>query len=1557
MEGISFIDAEEQAKEETGLSWQTSSLGLSPTAASIKAEMTGIALGPDSPPQQDLAAYYSWSSDDDVWRQKLALSEAEKNRQAQDDVLRGMIDQVSASPDKFDMSVVADNYASVSSVDPFAIGYDPAVNLEMKFGENFNNFISSVLDLETYQQNLETEEGLEDFDVNSGELAFVRTIQELSAEVAAADAGFSLNDVYEFGTSMIPFVQRMRIMNEVEDAPSSSWNPGTNYLEQYLYLMSLPASDRIIAVRNHVAKLREEGLFDEAGKFLVTMSQGYSLHDAAQDNAIQNSFDALELTPIGLLGDTTRLGRAVGKKVVKGMAATPPKESVLKEVAQHSGDVVSASSVKLANYFEGVAGGIDDIADKAVGVFNPHRYIRGTDTAANAHYAKLSDEIAKGSDAATEIFDSVRIARQNPIEYREAVNRTTTQLVQRFSGKVTNNVVDVEEKFIPATNTTRIGVSFGHVNGQLFETQKKATRFAKERIAPRTDDFEVVPYADKWVVRVYTDLDETSTNFGKFKLESRDEVNDSFANRFIAAIRSPGYVLSESNMQARKTALHGEQRLNTIFSDLVEPFKRMRNSERDEVLKMLELQRDLPNPKKKNDRGFYYQNAQEFEAAFLSTHGKLPTEAQHKANWAYREAMDIDFLMRATGRYRDINRVGGKNVAFTFKDKKGKTNTVSGLGRQVDNIDFTKDGVIKLIDRSGKVSGRHITPEDFEKIKAKGNIEVFETIETPFKFGDNSIAHVVIVENGAKVNRVKFSDLLNYNPGGHVQHKFPIYIKQAKLAGSEGKKYFMGDQTILNATSEKGAARLADLYNKIRVSIKEGTDDWRRIVDDELTHTTKDEVWEAFKGKNAYLDIDTPIQAVRAGSRTIDTIAATGVRVADSPYNQLADLERKFTQERGMNYTTLAEEESGKFKILGTSDALLDPLETLQVATRNSVNARAQKDYVVRSVKDILNNFSDIIRPEVLRRAESNPMEFLYNEKAFLDGADKSLVSFANVARKAALRQVAQVDTTHNIIEAFRHRLTELAYPGLEWKDVGGKAKIARAALPFVKDPISFAKNVAFDLKLGMFNPVQIFVQAQTMAYTLGHADNLDEAWRVVASSASMQMHLFNKEEGIWKHFGRAVNKAGGFTSEEYVESLRALERSGWHLVGRDLGYLDDVSNHQLFESGGRRFLDAGRVFFNGVERTLRLNGWNLAYSKWKKLNPGKKVDDQAISWIIDKADDYTVNMSAANNAVWQKGVFGAVTQFASYQIRLMEQMLPALFGQSKRMSTGRAWFLFGVMSSMYGVGYGGVSAAVGGLWPMGESIRQYALQNGYDLNDTYFEFLQDGIPSVLTEMMTGYDLDFSSRYAPGGYSLFKDLFDPNSDVHPAEIIGGAPGSILSDVISGMLDTSVVAYYAASDLEDTKSVFKVTGSSLNEVLNNISSYKLGNDVYAAWNMGKWLMRNGSDIADVDKVEGTIARILGATPQDITDAYLKGRVMKLEGEAKTKLLRQARNEYRKALRDEENGVLNSPHYETAKAWLIGAGYSTREAEILLAEELRNTPYLNKIEERWQKREVK
>lgn len=209
-------------------------------------------------------------------------------------------------------------------------------------------------------------------------------------------------------------------------------------------------------------------------------------------------------------------------------------------------------------------------------------------------------------------------------------------------------------------------------------------------------------------------------------------------------------------------------------------------------------------------------------------------------------------------------------------------------------------------------------------------------------------------------------------------------------------------------------------------------------------------------------------------------------------------------------------------------------------------------------------------------------------------------------------------------------------------------------------DPLATIRAATFHTLLGMFNPIQLWVQAQgaavALAINLTNPVRLQKVFRQMHSMALIQ-HIDVAKMG--KAQLKTIAAAGNFKSvEEMVEAKRLWDQTGfWQSTLSSADVEAAARGYPTTGNALKRFADKGLMFFRTGELFNRRMGFLTALDEaGGAIAVGKSFDK--IRDVMDRTNDIILNLGKANRAHWQKGFLSIPTQFLQIQAKTLETLL-----------------------------------------------------------------------------------------------------------------------------------------------------------------------------------------------------------------------------------------------------------------------------------------------------------
>lgn len=418
--------------------------------------------------------------------------------------------------------------------------------------------------------------------------------------------------------------------------------------------------------------------------------------------------------------------------------------------------------------------------------------------------------------------------------------------------------------------------------------------------------------------------------------------------------------------------------------------------------------------------------------------------------------------------------------------------------------------------------------------------------------------------------------------------------------------------------------------------------------------------------------------------------------------------------------------------------------------------------------------------------------------------------------------------------------------------------------------PTDIAKGATFNLTLGMYNlvqiPVQLFGATVAMSINPIHATKALPKW--LAASALD----FTTNEKNARKFMEMMGKKVGFDSKEAIADYEFWRRTGmYESVIRGNADASSIANHLPYDAGVLRrgfdkFVSAGQTPFRMGELSNMRISFFTALEREKALQGKKfKYNDVTLQNVIARTEQYRLNMSGANKAAFQKGIWALPTQFKQIYTKYMEALFGNHFtkGERGKLILGQM-ALFGFagvpllnhfvdgISDLMGVDEAKLSAEQLTAWKRGAV--------GWVLNDVYdIDALVSGRLTVSADIIDDISRALLDEHTPmiktvlgASFTSGDKVLDLFQNMHFA-------GNMVLD-----------EYLAGKELSPAiRAAYNKIGRSLIEIPSSsrkwLAAYELSNSTVTKAD-GSFLTRAHPELEDI------IARAVGFGSQDIDDAY-------------------------------------------------------------------------------------
>jgi len=419
------------------------------------------------------------------------------------------------------------------------------------------------------------------------------------------------------------------------------------------------------------------------------------------------------------------------------------------------------------------------------------------------------------------------------------------------------------------------------------------------------------------------------------------------------------------------------------------------------------------------------------------------------------------------------------------------------------------------------------------------------------------------------------------------------------------------------------------------------------------------------------------------------------------------------------------------------------------------------------------------------------------------------------------------------------------------------------------KDPVKAIRSVAFDTKLGFFDPSQLLIQTQTMFAALSLSPV--HGAKAMYQAPALRLAYLSAAKDMDKFVANKLKGLHGVEKEEFVDMVKSLKESGLMDIGGELALEGQtgVSSTGKVLGAAKDMRETSRMFFYESERWNRLVAYGIAWREAKQLKPDLDLRSfEGIKHLRKRADDYSMNMTGASKAWWQDGVTSLATQFYAYPARMLETM--TAFGSKKFTPAQRTRLMVG-QALMYGTA--GVPLADylidnSSGKPESEEVRLWLETGGWD--------------RLIFSPLLGVNTNFADRV--GVAEALEDMYEKVIEDPSISLIFGAGGAIGGDIVGSIVD--VFKYYRAESI----GVEDIIPEAMNEVLQNINTFKRSQKALFVFNHNMINDGRGNLILDVPKA-AAMGQLLGISLKDTEDMFDMIKKMETQKETERDILKQ------------------------------------------------------------------
>lgn len=369
-------------------------------------------------------------------------------------------------------------------------------------------------------------------------------------------------------------------------------------------------------------------------------------------------------------------------------------------------------------------------------------------------------------------------------------------------------------------------------------------------------------------------------------------------------------------------------------------------------------------------------------------------------------------------------------------------------------------------------------------------------------------------------------------------------------------------------------------------------------------------------------------------------------------------LEEDYINARGGMYTSKRKTEgSVKYGLPGAEGELIDPFEAIQGYFANIGNRLPLSEYRIGIQQRWLNHAKGMgFLPKswnedfsqakaALQLGSKDPKALSFLEKSFDQIQFMSRVPSSEEQRWAGNVRAL----TRTLENAGFDRLAKYAY------------KLQNST------PLDVLKSATFNLMLGSFNVSQLMVQA--FGATIAMSINPGFAAKGVPRALAYRHIDLITDPKVRRAAALEVESKLGDLGKGFADEYALWAKSGLYE-----GVLSSSADYQAIAKGMpvdagllRRMWDKSTFFYKEGELVNSRISFATAVERWKGMNPGKKIDDDAFASILTRAEQFRLNMNNANKATIQRNWLRLFSQFQAINVRYLEAYTTSNFTKAEK--------------------------------------------------------------------------------------------------------------------------------------------------------------------------------------------------------------------------------------------------------------------------------------------------
>lgn len=816
------------------------------------------------------------------------------------------------------------------------------------------------------------------------------------------------------------------------------------------------------------------------------------------------------------------------------------------------------------------------------------------------------------------------------------------------------------------------------------------------------------------------------------------------------------------------------------------------------------------------------------------------TDAQVAGYKAFQAEEDLAHLIENASRYTPLNAAGFKTVSlnkpiqgldsFTAKpvtsiENPSNKNIWNASTRKFENIENSE--ALAALEAKG-----------YKVLQLEGAVD--SDLITPVQF-------ILLKEADGVINPLQLMQV-SYRPGGRIRYENKHFLKLARLRNGPGSVPVILRAKTFGVGEVENVRDAARTYQEAaQVWLKGGSNAEMRAASKGRFENLK--VFEDVIGKKNLESMarhpEIAFEVVKDGEilpSVNKIIANKRARFLAEDVNETNTIQRMIAikgsskSQRGERLPMFGENRVEDFDY-GNPAPILSPYETAAESITRAMSLMSIENFKTRQTQLWFNTYSGVLNHQDNLRQK--PLGWLFESDDV-----KYIVPGSGDGNKADdLRMIAEAKTMQGWIETvistpttgeklrgeFMEGLISKMTPTLK------RFGVTEDKLEDLEklSPGAFIRSVVYQTKLGLGNPKQPATQLQASALMM--TVEPVHGTQSVLTTPILGLMLMSENEGTLANLARKIVRiAPGSDAKIVQEGVEVLKKSNnWRIDAGTLAehQLKAVTAPTMF----KKMLKLGEQPFLNSERFNKIAATYASFLKWRKANPTAKITDDVVNHVGSEGNRLVASMDKVDQAQWQRGALGVVTQFWGYPMRALEMMAPVTIGGSKQFTTAEKWQIAMGQLAMHGVG------GTTGVGP-GRSMR-------HTLRQEYLDRFSEEPPKEFMDILEKGML--SGLLLP----IVLDADEVNYHAKGLNFLESGPGTIITKIYEGdltnLLDVDIAG---VKTLVDVGGDLGEVGKAVASLLPLDPSVTLGDSLWGvSTSLKNLLVENISSLSEADKL--------------------------------------------------------------------------------------------------------